>query len=258
MGIERINRRSSIIGGTGLGGRQQSPLVARGPMFAGYDIPPQEVAELYKLYTQTGGPSWIDKTNWFANKQCATWYGLTVAGGKIDQIQLQNNNLIGVSSFVIAPFSALRVLYVYSNVDFIWDLRSAGMSTKMQRITVYASKATFDFALSDLPAPFIALSNLSARGKVSGGDSPMKALAVQALAAQTTDMDAASKDSIIERLYADRALFTYAGHTLNISGGPALTGVYQASAAPSTPAEKAYALVNDPNGDGFLKWVITL
>ena len=55
-----------------------------------------------------------------------------------------------------------------------------------------------------------------------------------------------------------RALFTNAAHVLNISGGGALTGVYQTSAAPATPAEKAYALVNDPNGEGFLKWAITL
>lgn len=88
----------------------------------------------------------------------------------------------------------------------------------------------------------------------------MAAISIDAIRLQgNANMTIAAKDDVINRIYADRALFTYAGHDLNISGGEGpLTGTYQTSASPSTPAEKAYALVNDPNGELFLKWVITL
>lgn len=238
MGIERINRRSSIIGGTGLGGRQQSPLVARGPMFAGYDIPPQEVAELYKLYTQTGGPSWINNTNWFANKTCSTWYGLTVAGGRVTDIQLQNNNLAGMTNFSPKPFLALVGFRAY-------------------KLTTNGS-LILGFSLSELPSLMRDVHTYGSASLITGGPIPMVATAVRQILLSATSQTAAIKNSVIERIYADRALFTEAAHTLNINGGPALTGIYQAANPPTTPAEKAFSLVNDNLGEGFLKWGITL
>ncbi|MDD5037102.1 MAG: hypothetical protein PHE55_20440 [Methylococcaceae bacterium] len=286
MGIERINRRASVIGGTGLGGRQQSPVVARGPMFAGYDIPPQEVAELYKLYTQTGGPSWINHTNWFENKQCATWYGLTVAGGRVTAIDLRDNNLAGVTSFSPKPFLALTHLYAHkstSNTTLSLRFALADLPASMQLFYAYATAslitgATSDFPatmhsisirntpsmitgpLADLTANMINFSVSTTQSLITGGASAMAAIAIDDIRLQTCpNMTIAAKDDIINRLYADRALFTNAAHDLNISGGEGpLTGVYQTSAAPSTPAEKAYALVNDQNAEGFLKWAITL
>lgn len=308
MGIERINRRSSIIGGTGLGGRQQSPVVARGPMFAGYDIPAGEVAELYKLYTQTGGPSWTNHTNWFENKTCATWYGLTVAGGRVTVIDLRNNNLAGVTSFNPKPFAALTFLYAQrdtsnqtlsmrfaladlpagmqrldlSNTQSLITGTLADLPAGMQRLILYSTQSLITGSLADLPAGMVrlylnstqsmitgALADLPAgmqylylygtQSLITGGASAMAAIAIDDIRVNTSAMTIAAKDDVVNRIYADRALFTVAAHDLDISGGEGpLTGVYQTSAAPSTPAEKAYALVNDPNGELFLKWVITL
>jgi hypothetical protein len=278
-------------------------------MFSGYDIPPQEVAELYKLYTQTGGPSWIDHTNWFANKQCATWYGLTVAGGRVTQIQLQDNNLAGVTSFSPRPFAALAALDAHKDTSnatlsmrfaladlpatmqslHLSDTQSlitgalADLPATMQFLSLYITQSLITGTLADLPAGMQylhllntqslitgALADLPATMQrlylpstpslVTGGASAMLAKGIIDIRLQAMpNLTIAAKDDIINRLYADRALFTNAAHNLNISGGEGpLTGVYQTSAAPSTPAEKAYALVNDPNGEGFLKWAITL
>jgi|GEM_PF-6366935 len=251
--------------------------------FHGYDIPPQEVAELYKLYTQTGGPSWIDHTNWFENKQCATWFGLTVAGGRVKEIKLNANNLVGaLPGGCLKGFGALTHWNTNNSAGLtgtilLGDIPVGATSVYINNSQIaaqglladlpagigvfyaHATPSNITGALSDVGALANYLSIYSTSGVVTGGAVPMSNIGVvrldlYSLAAATT----ASKDSIIERIYADRALFTNAAHVLNISGGGALTGVYQTSAAPATPAEKAYALVNDPNGEGFLKWAITL
>lgn len=307
MGIERINRRSSIIGGTGLGGRQQSPLVARGPMFAGYDIPPQEVAELYKLYTQTGGANWLNKTNWFQNKTCANWYGLTVSGGRVTKIELPNNNLAGVTGFSPKPFSALTHLIANrdtSNTTLSMRFAVSDLPATVKDFRLYKTASVITGNLSEIPgtcqffyihetqsvivgnladAPnslvYLAISDtpssitgsLSDLGSslirfwasntasvIDGGVVPVACIAIQTCYIAGTSATQASQDSIINRLYADRALFIYATPTLAIGGtNPDPTGVYQTSANPATPLEKVYALVNDQNAEGFKKWTIT-
>jgi hypothetical protein len=274
--------------------------------FSGYDIPPQEVAELYKLYTQTGGPSWINHTNWFANKQCSTWFGLTVAGGRVTVIDLRINNLAGVTGFSLRPFIALSKFYVFSNAtlamqstfsDFpemleefysyfsqslitgsLADLHTpiriiyignspslitgslSDLPATIQFLVVNGTESLITGTLSDLPASTLRLRLHSTPSLITGGASAMAAKGIDDIWLNSlSNPTIAAKDDIINRLYADRALFTNAAHDLNISGGEGpLTGVYQTSAAPSTPAEKAYALVNDPNSEDFLKWVITL
>jgi hypothetical protein len=278
MAIERVQGES----------RLERVLMLTGAFrqFHGYDIPPQEVAELYKLYTQTGGPSWIDHTNWFANKQCATWYGLTVAGGRVTQIDLKNNNLAGVTSFNPKPFSALMTLYAQKDTSnqtlsmrfslsdlpatmLILNLSAtqslitgtlADLPSGMRRLYLHTGPSLITGALADLPAGMQYLYLSNTQSLITGGASAMAAKGIDDIWLNSlSNLTIAAKDDIINRLYADRALFTNAAHDLNISGGEGpLTGVYQTSAAPSTPAEKAYALVNDPNGEGFLKWAITL
>lgn len=266
MGIERINRRSSIIGGTGLGGRQQSPLVARGPMFAGYDIPPQEVAELYKLYTQTGGPSWIKHTNWFENKTCATWFGLTVAGGRVTKISCFYNNLIGpVANINWSSFAALIRVDLQGIGSSPTNLLSGDISgwtypNSLEVIEVHTNpNITGIIDLSRFPSTMTAFyGHTCPLLRCIGGGTSFNATGFGTLRLENMGSTADDKNSIIERIYADRALFTNAAHTLNIYGGPALTGTYQAANPPTTPAEKAFSLVNDNLGEGFLKWAITL
>lgn len=229
--------------------------------FSGYDIPPQEVAELYKLFTQTGGPSWINHTNWFANKTCANWYGLTVAGGRVTKIELPNNNLAGMTNFSPKPFSALTILYAQkdsSNKTLSMRFGLADLPATMQQMALYATQSLITGSLADLPSTMQGLYLGLTQSLITGGASAMAAKGTVDIQIQSTATDQAGIDDICNRIYTDRALFTKTAPKLNIGGtNPDPTGVYQTSANPATPLEKVYALVNDQNAEGFKKWAIT-
>jgi hypothetical protein len=64
-------------------------------------------------------------------------------------------------------------------------------------------------------------------------------------------------DTIVNDIYAGRNGYTFATPALNIKGtNAAASGIYQASASPSTGKEKIYTLINDNNSEGFKKWAI--
>jgi hypothetical protein len=64
-------------------------------------------------------------------------------------------------------------------------------------------------------------------------------------------------DTLISWIYDKRDLFPN-GALLAVGGNNASpSGVYQTSTNPATGKEKIYALVNDPNGEGFGRWTIT-
>jgi len=93
---------------------------------------------------------------------------------------------------------------------------------------------------------------------VSGGNNPLAAVGIRDIYVYSSESQA-DLDDILARLYADRALFTNANPTLNIAGGnPPPSGVYQDANPPTTGKEYAYKLVNDPDGEGFNKWTITM
>jgi len=59
------------------------------------DIPAEECQALGALYNQTGGDQWIEKSNWLATGPANDWYGITVEGGHVTEIDLSFNNLTG-------------------------------------------------------------------------------------------------------------------------------------------------------------------
>lgn len=69
----------------------------------------------------------------------------------------------------------------------------------------------------------------------------------------------AAIDALLQRLYIDRATFTWATPSLNIGGTTVdPSGVYQNSATPSTGNEWRYKLAVDPDAEGFNKWTFTM
>ncbi len=50
--------------------------------------------ELRELWETTGGQNWTVRTNW-PNSDCCYMYGISCSKGKITQITLSNNNLVG-------------------------------------------------------------------------------------------------------------------------------------------------------------------
>jgi len=108
--------------------------------------------------------------------------------------------------------------------------------------------------LSDFPTDALTytVANTSIKAGVPASN------AVRRIDANNNNWTQSDIDTVIASIYANRANYTYATPTLNIGGNNAApSGVYQYAATPTTGKEMIYALVNDPDGEGFNKWTIT-
>lgn len=200
------------------------------------DVPQAEARALIALYNATGGASWTNKTNWITDPTVDNWYGITVAGGHVTQINLSSNNLNGTwTAAMLTPLTALTQLRAYSNASLICS-----------------------FTLSDLPAGMTYLSLYSTTSTITGGAAPMAAKGICEIRTDNCGEIQATVDDVFLRLYTDRMLFIYATPVLNIGGdNDNPSGIYQAQCPPATGLERAYELVNDSCGDGFIKWTVT-
>ena len=67
-------------------------------------------AALVALYNATGGPNWLDNTNWLSNQPLGEWYGVTTdANGRVTELYLRSN-LIGSIPPEVGQLSNLRSL----------------------------------------------------------------------------------------------------------------------------------------------------
>jgi Leucine-rich repeat (LRR) protein len=69
---------------------------------------------LVALYDSTGGTGWSTKTNWLSGR-LSTWYGVTVSGGRVSKVILNNNNLIGKLPSDIGKLTQLTELQLQTN-----------------------------------------------------------------------------------------------------------------------------------------------
>ena len=53
-------------------------------------------AALVALYEATGGPRWIDNTNWLSDAPLRQWYGVGTIRGRVTHLQMPDNALTGV------------------------------------------------------------------------------------------------------------------------------------------------------------------
>jgi Leucine-rich repeat (LRR) protein len=66
---------------------------------------------LVDLYNSTGGPNWVNHTNWLTSKPVYTWFGITSQDSiRVNIVTLNNNNLIGILSSSIGNLTALYFL----------------------------------------------------------------------------------------------------------------------------------------------------
>ena len=80
-----------------------------------YNISETELDALWALWVYTDGPNWTTKTGWWIDTDVENWYGITLFGGKVDQINLANNNLIGTLPTELGNLSKLLILDLYGN-----------------------------------------------------------------------------------------------------------------------------------------------
>ncbi|TGV01071.1 leucine-rich repeat domain-containing protein [Flavivirga rizhaonensis] len=74
---------------------------------------------LMALYNATDGANWTntlanDKP-WDINVPVCDWYGVTVTDGKVTELKLQNNQLVGAINLELGNLSSLVTLYLHNN-----------------------------------------------------------------------------------------------------------------------------------------------
>lgn len=73
---------------------------------------------LLALYDSTDGKNWITKENWLVTPPCsetAGWFGISCQGGRVSEINLQENNLAGGLPDDLQSLGQLKVLNLFSN-----------------------------------------------------------------------------------------------------------------------------------------------
>jgi len=110
---------------------------------------------LVYLYDSTGGSNWTNHTNWLTAAPISSWFGITVAAGRVTWVSLGQNNLNGKIPYSIGNLTSLEVLYFYD--DFLKGSipSSIGKLTKLKWLALDNNHLT-----GHIPASFGKLINL--------------------------------------------------------------------------------------------------
>ena len=99
------------------------------------DVPQRELDALVALYNSTSGDSWTDKTNWLQTGTVNDWFGITVSGGHVTEISLNNNNLNGSMGTVLPPLGGyLTTLDLSDNPNLTYPY--LGLQTALATIDI--------------------------------------------------------------------------------------------------------------------------
>ena len=74
----------------------------------------QDSLALVDLYNSTDGPHWVNNTNWLTGP-VKIWYGITVKDDRIEQINLNYENLNGTLPPSLGNLVKLESLILYAN-----------------------------------------------------------------------------------------------------------------------------------------------
>src|SRR4051812_33703867 len=55
----------------------------------------QDSLALVDLYNSTNGSNWLNHGNWLTSNSVKAWFGVYLTNGRVTQLHLEGNNLIG-------------------------------------------------------------------------------------------------------------------------------------------------------------------
>jgi hypothetical protein len=152
--------------------------------------------------------------------------------------------------------STMQQLYLSTTSSVITGAL-ADLPSTMQQLYLYSTSSVITGALADLPSTMQQLYLYSTSSVITGGATHAP-YGITDIRLHSTSMSQANVNDVINRIYADRASFTYATPQLQIGGtNPDPSGTYQNVCSPTTELEKVYELVNDQCGGNFNNWTIT-
>jgi len=145
-----------------------------GPYESKYDIAPIDTFALLKLYSTTNGANWVKKWDlenfWYLswNMKQANWLGVTIVGGRVTELKLPNNNMIGFLPPEISELKFLQTLHLGNNkfdsIPFeigglmsltIVNLRNAGLKGNIpSEISLLEQMVTIDLSNNQLTGSY--------------------------------------------------------------------------------------------------------
>ena len=82
-----------------------------------------DIEALAGFYHATGGQDWTNKKNWLSDAPLSDWYGVTTdIEGRVAELNLADNNLIGLLPHEVADLTNLRTLNVAFNSNMAGSL----------------------------------------------------------------------------------------------------------------------------------------
>ena len=117
--------------------------------------PSPEYAVLAEFYKATNGPNWINKTNWLANCDPCSWYGVTCTNGRVRSLDLSYNNLNGNLPASLSTLTNLIYFRMYGNQLSGTLPASLGSLTNLQEVNLQHNNLS-----GTIPASFSALTSL--------------------------------------------------------------------------------------------------
>ncbi|MEN8121024.1 MAG: leucine-rich repeat domain-containing protein [Bacteroidota bacterium] len=118
---------------------------------------------LIALYDATNGGNWTVKTNWKSNEVVDSWYGVTVTGGRVTEIDLSYNNLVGEIPVEIGNLTALTKLNLRNNT-------LSGLPAEIGNLTLLTYLMLNYNAITNIPAE---IANLSVLTELSIGQNEL-------------------------------------------------------------------------------------
>src|SRR6266511_373673 len=101
----------------------------------------QDSLALVDLYNSTGGPNWVNHTNWLTSNPVSTWYGIiSVSNGRVIHINLETNNLTGQLPSSIGNLQKLGTLRLAVNQLSGSIPSSIGNLVNLERLNLYSNQ----------------------------------------------------------------------------------------------------------------------